>query len=274
VIAHLRRMTVPPPLPAEPLTVAATIAAAHAAGLAEPAAIVRDLDGDLVVAIGGERPLSPASMIKTAIAVALEVRYAAGELRPDDGVVVEAANMTANDAASPLVPGYASTYDELARLMTTRSDNVATNQLIALLDRARITRELHALGCRETFVRRKLSGGDPLIADPGAVGRNAHPIGDAAHLFARIARGTVPGAERLLAMLDAQAWNDKLSPGLAPGDRFAHKTGDTSEVSHDGGVLRTAGGTRYVLVVYTALPSSPASDARLAAFMRLVRPSL
>ncbi len=62
--------------------------------------------------------------------------------------------------------------------------------------------------------------------------------------------------------------------GLREGDRFAHKTGDTDEVSHDGGILTLANGRRFVLVVYTALPSSPEADARLAAFARALRPQL
>jgi beta-lactamase class A len=66
----------------------------------------------------------------------------------------------------------------------------------------------------------------------------------------------------------------KLSRGLEPGDAFAHKTGDTDEVSHDAGILMLNDGSRWVVVVYTELPSSDEHDARFATFMRSLRPYL
>jgi beta-lactamase class A len=93
-------------------------------------------------------------------------------------------------------------------------------------------------------------------------------------LLGAIAAGTIAGADWLYATLAAQEWNEKLSGGLQPGDRFAHKTGDTDEVTHDGGILETAQGQRYVLVVYTALPSGARNDQRLCAFMEALRPHL
>ena len=182
--------------------------------------------------------------------------------------------MTFNDAPSPLEPGYVASPAELVELMLARSDNVATNVLIDRLGRAAATADIAALGFPATAFRRKLSGRLPLIEDPQATGRNTHPAREAADLFERIARGRVPSAAFLTRCLAGQVWNTKLSAGLEPGDAFAHKTGDTDEASHDGGILDVAGGARYVLVVYTELPSSDAVDARFAAFMRRLRPGL
>ncbi|MGH7714436.1 MAG: serine hydrolase, partial [Vulcanimicrobiaceae bacterium] len=75
-------------------------------------------------------------------------------------------------------------------------------------------------------------------------------------------------------LLERQEWNTKLSRGLIAGDRFAHKTGDTDEVSHDGGILLTADGERYVVIVYSASASCEATDERFAALMRALRSSL
>lgn len=248
---------------------------AHA-GLTDVACIVRPLDGPpgAEVALDPLRPLYPASMIKTPLALAVLTLTAGGALELESLVPVETANMTANDLASPLVPGYRAGIAELLDLMITRSDNVATNVLIDLAGRERATARLHELGFPGTAIRRKLSGSDPLIDDPQATGRNAHPAGEAARLFEQLARERLPLARELLGLLADQRWNTKLSRGLAPGDRFAHKTGDTSEVSHDGGILTTASGRRYVIVVYTGMPSSDEVDARFAAFMRALRPHL
>ncbi|HEY0613476.1 MAG TPA: serine hydrolase [Candidatus Elarobacter sp.] len=220
------------------------------------------------------RPVYPASMIKVPLAVAATTAIHAGRLAWGDRVRVDDRNATMNDAPSPIVAGYEASVEELVTFMLQRSDNVATNQLYDLLGREQATADVRALGLVETAFRRKLTGQLPLIDDPEATGRNTFPAREAAELFAAIAEGGVPEAARLRAILAHSWWDVKLSRGLAPGDAFAHKTGDTDEVSHDGGILSLAGGTRWIVVVYTELPSSEENDLRFGAFMRALRPHL
>jgi beta-lactamase class A len=247
----------------------------EAAGLAGPSIVLEALDGAPErVALDPDRETYPASMIKLPIAVALAERCAAGANRWGDPAVVSTANLTTNDAPSAFVAGYETTLADLMRAMIEKSDNVATNVLIDVLGRDTIAGSCAAFGLRATAVRRKLSGSLPLIDDPQATGRNALPASDAARLFRGIAHGGVGSQRFVLAALEAQQWNDKLSRGLRPGDRFAHKTGDTDEVSHDGGILTLESGRRFVLAVFTSLPSGPESDGRFAAFARALRPYL
>jgi beta-lactamase class A len=220
------------------------------------------------------RTVYPASMIKVPLAVATAVAIRDGRLGWDTAVTVDAQNLTFNDAPSPSAIGYRSTVRELTALMLQRSDNVATNQLYDLLGRDRATTDVQALGYRQTFFRRKLSGQLPLIDDPDATGRNAFPAAEAAQLFSDIAGQRLPGAAALLNILSTSWWDVKLSRGLEPGDRFAHKTGDTDEVAHDGGILTLPGGARWVIVVYTELAGSDEADARFGGFMSALRPSL
>lgn len=244
-------------------------------GLGDATIYLAALDRDRPrLALDSGRSIYPASMIKTPLAAAAAIAVEAGRTHWDARVPVEAANMTFNDAPSPLEPGYTATVIELVELMLTRSDNVATNVLYDHLDRGVATADAATLGLRETAFRRKLSGTLPLIDDPAATGRNRHPAREAADLLERIARGTIPSAALLHRFLRGQMWNTKLSAGLEPGDRFAHKTGDTDEGSHDGGILELAGGGRYVLVVYTELASNDETDAKFAAFMQRIRPLL
>jgi beta-lactamase class A len=251
---------------------------ANAAGLTEPSIVVEELAAPsatrIAAALNPQRPHYPASMIKVPLAAALAVRCAAGELEFGRRVRVDAANLTANDTASAFVEGYEASLAECAHAMLSASDNVATNVLIDVVGRDVATEACAALGLTATAVRRKLSGAEPLIVDPAATGRNAHPAADAAKLFGLIARSRCEGGRFIRNALESQVWNDKLSRGLEPGDRFAHKTGDTDRVSHDGGLLTLANGRCFILVVYTALPTSPASDARFAAFSRALRPYL
>src|SRR5580658_9321305 len=87
------------------------------------------------LALDSGRSIYPASMIKTPLAAATAAAVDAGRTRWDERVEVDAANMTFNDAPSPLEPGYTATVVELVELMLTRSDNVATNVLMDLLGR-------------------------------------------------------------------------------------------------------------------------------------------
>jgi beta-lactamase class A len=255
----------------------ALAAAAADAGLVAASMVVLPLAAGAAAELNPTQPLYPSSMIKVPLVAATLFEIAAGRLSGSDDLAIDPANMTANDAASPLVPGYRSSLDEVMHLAISRSDNVATNTLFDVIGRDRATGIVREeFGLRDTVFARKLSGSDPLIADHGWDGstRNAHPAADAARLFAAIARDAIPLARRLREMLAEQAWNEKLNPGLLPGDSFLHKTGDTSEVTHDGGILIDARGERWVVVAYTGLASTEEHNARFAPFMRRIRPLL
>ncbi|HEY6237265.1 MAG TPA: serine hydrolase [Candidatus Elarobacter sp.] len=220
------------------------------------------------------RTIYPASMIKVPLAAATGAAIRAGRLRWDTPVTVDPRNATLNDAPSPIEPGYTTTVEELTTFMLQRSDNVATNQLYDVLGRERATADVHALGFPATAFRRKLSGALPLIDDPEATGRNTLPAAEAAELFVALAEDRIPEAAALRRILATSWWDVKLSRGLEPGDAFAHKTGDTDEVAHDGGILTLPNGARWVIVVFTELASSDEHDARFGAFMRALRPYL
>lgn len=248
---------------------------AGAAGLLQASIVVDPLDtSEPGASFQPNRPLSPASMIKLPIAEALRERCRRGELTLTQRARVADHNLTFNDLPSPFVSGASATLEELARAMLAASDNVATNVLIDVLGRETITAHCRSLGLTQTAVRRKLSGSLPLVADPLATGRNEHPAGDAARLLRLVAARAQDEPDFVLAALAAQRWNEKLSAGFGPGASFAHKTGDTDEVSHDGGILTLPSGRRYVVVVYTGLPSSPEHDRRFADFARALRRGL
>jgi beta-lactamase class A len=252
-------------------------ASAARLGLSTASIVLRRLAGPgpgYEVVVDPTAAFPAASMIKVPIAAALTRLWQEGLFSPEERIPIAPSSMTPNDGASPLIPGYRARLEELGWLMLTRSDNVATNTLIDVIGRDRATAFARGWGLKNTAIRRKLSGALPLIDDPEAQGRNTHPAGDAALLFARIAEGAIPGSDWLRDALAAQEWNTKLNGGLDAGDRFAHKTGDTDEVSHDGGILELPSGARFIIVVYTALPSSPENDARFGRFMRALRPQL
>ncbi len=247
------------------------------AGLRSPAIVVEPLDdGQPALHLDATAEIYPASMIKLPIAMVYASLVEARAFAWTDDATVTARNVTVNDAPSPFVLGCTAELGAYARAMLAASDNVATNVLIDVLGRETISAACASFGLRDTVVHRKLSGALPLIDDPEATGRNRHPADDAAMLFRTLARDRARGARHSVVYdaLEAQIWNDKLSRGLRPGDHFAHKTGDTDEVSHDGGILTLPSGRRFIIVVYTPMPSDPSTDACHAAFMHALRPHL
>jgi beta-lactamase class A len=146
--------------------------------------------------------------------------------------------------------------------------------LFDLIGRERATSIVRdRFGLHHTAFYRKVSGSDPLIVDAGwdGVHMNAHPASDAATLFRLIGLDKVPHSDLLRGALARQYWNDKLSRGLHEGDVFMHKTGDTSDVTHDGGLLLTADGRAFVVVVYTGLSSTDEHNARFGPLMARLR---
>lgn len=246
-----------------------------AAALQPSEAIVRRAGGGLDVRTAhADTAFYPASMIKTALVAVALADVESGRLSLAGDHEVHPANITENDAPSPLVPGYRATLEEICGLALSYSDNVATNMLFDIVGREHATvvaREV--FGLRGTRFARKLSGSDPLIVDRewDGVSMNEHSPPDAARLFERIALDRAPKSSLIRRALFAQYWNDKLSVGLREGDCFAHKTGDTTTVTHDGGILRTVEGNTYIVVVYTGLPSNQSHNERFASFMRSLR---
>jgi len=250
--------------------------AAKRAGLEKPSIVVRRLDrpDGPSAELDPDLWLYPASMIKTPLALAALTVVQDGGLRLDQQFEVTEANMTTNDKASPMIPGYHAPLSQIVELMLTLSDNVATNMLYDILGREKATQIVRErYGLTQTGFYRKLSGSEPLIVDPGwdKVHRNSHTAADAARLFELIARDSVPYALLFRQILARQQWNNKLPAGLYPGDHYAHKTGDTDEVTHDGGILDTQDGASYVVVVYTGMESNDVNNAKFGPFMTELR---
>lgn len=242
-------------------------------GLATPSLIIQSLDDRREFQFAPDAQIYPASMIKVPIAVAAAVAMAQGRIG-EGPVEVQTRHVTTNDAPTPFLSGYLAHAWELIEHMLIYSDNTATNVLIDLVDRDFASAVCRDLGLAHTAIRRLLSGSLPRVEDPLASGENSHPTRDAALLFRLIAQGAMPYAARLESILACQYWNAKLGAGLDPGDVFAHKTGDTSDSSHDGGILTTVDGKRYIVVLYSSSVSNDETDAAFASTMRSLRPLL
>ena len=159
---------------------------------------------------------------------------------------------------------------ELARRMITRSSNLATNTMVAILGAEQINATARKLGATRSLVLRGVE--DQKAFDRGMI--NTMTARDLAHLFAALERRQVAGeadTRDMLDMLLAQEFSEKIPAGLPAGTRVAHKTGDITAVSHDGGIVYPSGRAPYVIVILTrGVRDGRASAALIADISRLV----
>jgi beta-lactamase class A len=139
---------------------------------------------------------------------------------------------------------------ELMERMITRSSNLATNAVIALVGAERVTQTMRGLGASSIMVRRGVEDGKAFQAGLN----NTTTARDLAVILRAIARNQAasPGACRAMRdILFAQEFNDEIPAGLPPGTRVAHKTGQITAHLHDAAVVYPPKGGPYVLVVLT-----------------------
>lgn len=153
---------------------------------------------------------------------------------------------------------------DLLRRMITRSSNLATNQLIALVGAANVTAMARTVGATRMQVLRGVE--DQKAFDAGII--NTTTSADLATLLRQIEQGNALSAAASREMKDillAQEVNDKIPAGLPPGTPVAHKTGEITAVSHDAAVVYPPGRKPYVLVVLTRGIKDPAQSTTLIA---------
>lgn len=154
--------------------------------------------------------------------------------------------------------------DTLLRLMITRSSNLATNTLIALVGAGEVNRTMRSLGAERIQVLRGVEDGKAF--DKGMI--NTTTARELATILRAIEEGRAGSAEATREMRDillAQQFNEKIPAGLPPGIRVAHKTGEITAHSHDAAIVYPPGRKPYVLVVLTRGIQDGARSSKLIA---------
>jgi len=260
VEVRLSDLSFGPAAPSVPDAVTAAIEA-HPGG--EVLVAYRDLGSGEAWDVGGDTVVHAASTMKVPVLVALHRRAHLGKLDLDMPVEVRNEFRSIVDG-SPYALDVADDSDEelydhigeempaseLARRMIVRSSNLATNLLVDVLGAEEIQRTIEDLGVRDMRV---LRGVEDIPAYRAGLSNTA-TARDLAVLLAAIAEGEAVSASdsaAMLAVLEAQEFNDLVPGGLPPGTRVAHKTGSITGIRHDAAVVLPDGEAPYVLVVLT-----------------------
>jgi beta-lactamase class A len=178
-------------------------AVARESGLSGQASIgICRLSRECVHLRGDVPPVSPASLIKVPIAVALMQKLETEKISLNKEVFVNRGNFTEDSSTKILSPkNYP--LKTLLEEMIDRSSNTATNQLIDYLGWDYINQFLDNRGYQVTRVKFKLMGEKIMPANPG-FGRNRVTANELTEMMVQIYNGETPGAKQLIETLNGQ----------------------------------------------------------------------
>ena len=176
---------------------------AKESGLSDRASIsICHLSRECVNLRGDVPPVSPASLIKLPIAVALMQKVEKEKISLNQEVFVNSGNFT-EDSLTRIVSAKNYPLQLLLEEMLDRSSNTATNQLIDYLGSDYINQFLANRGYQVTRVNYKLMGEKIRPSNPGS-GPNRMTVNELNEMMVQIYNGETPGAKVLVETLNRQ----------------------------------------------------------------------
>jgi beta-lactamase class A len=204
-----------------------------------------------------------ASTMKVPVMMALFQAVDAGELRLTEPLAVRNQFQSIVDgspfALDPKEDGDPDLYqalggsrplEELIRRMIVRSSNLATNLLIERIGASRATDLMRGLGAYSIQVLRGVEDEKAYAAGLN----NTVTAKDLEIALTALAKGAAfsPASNaKMIEILKAQEFNEKIPAYLPKGTPVAHKTGDITGIHHDAAIVFPPGEPPYVLVVLT-----------------------
>lgn len=244
---------------------------------------VHDLASGRRLAVHGDTVFHAASTMKVPVLFALFREFEQGAQRADQTMRLDNSFRSivdqspyaldaADDSDSSVyaLVGQQVPLRHLASRMITHSSNLATNALITRLDPTRITALTRDLGATRLQV---LRGVEDNVAYRAGL-NNTTTANDLVALFVALQQGRVAnptGTREMLAILEAQAFNDEIPAGLPAGTRVAHKTGSITATLHDAGLVFPPGRAPYAIAILTrGIPDQAVARALIADCSRII----
>ena len=196
---------------------------------------VHNLDTGERLARRGDETFSTASLIKVPVLVTVFDLVAKGDLSLDDRLtVLKIDKVPGSGSLQYMHDGAEITVGDAAWLMTTISDNTATNLLLDRIVIRRVWDKMEALGLRNTKVHSKtfLRSSSVAMDSSAKYGLGVTTPNEMARLFELLARGQAVSPAADSVMLDILEHNEDgvMLQRYANGVRAAHKTGATDSV--------------------------------------------
>ncbi|MDQ3518820.1 MAG: class A beta-lactamase-related serine hydrolase [Gemmatimonadota bacterium] len=196
---------------------------------------VHNLDTGERLERSGDETFPTASLIKVPVLVTVFDLIAKGQLSLDDQLTVLRIDIVPGSGILQFLhPGMIITVRDAAWLMTTISDNTATNLLLDRIIIRRVWEKMEALGLPHTKIHSKSFLRNSSVAMDSSVkyGLGVTTPNEMARLFGLLADGKAVGGSADSTMLDFLVHNTdfELLQRFAGGARAAHKTGATDAV--------------------------------------------
>jgi beta-lactamase class A len=196
---------------------------------------VRNLETGERLAVRGDETFPTASLIKVAILVTLFDLVEKGRLSLDDPLTVLKIDQVPGSGVLQFMhPGMAITVRDAAWLMTTLSDNTATNLILDKIAIRRVWEKMDSLGLHHTKVHSKVFLRLASVAPDSSAkyGLGVTTPNEMARLFELLGEGRAVSPRADSAMVDILAQNTDydLLQRYAGGVRAAHKTGMVDSV--------------------------------------------
>jgi beta-lactamase class A len=196
---------------------------------------VIDLETGARINRRGDETFPTASLIKVSILVTVYDLVAKGQLSLDDPLtVLKIDQVPGSGIIQFLHNGTILTVHDAAWLMSTISDNTATNLLLDRIIIRRVWAKMDSLGLQHTRVHSKSFLRNSSVAMDSSVkyGLGVTTPNEMAHLFELMAQGKAVNPTADSAMLDILEHNitDNMLQRYVSGVRAAHKDGETDEV--------------------------------------------
>lgn len=235
---------------------------------AVPGAVVgvylKDLDGGTEWRVNADTVFHAASTMKVPVMIEFFRQFEEGRFARDEQIRLEnrfasivdgsAYSLNAGDDSDSLMYARVGTMvpvRELVERMITRSSNLATNAVIALVDPRRAQQTARALGAATMMVRRGVEDGKAF--ERGLNNTTApRDLGVLLESIVTQRAASPESCREMLAILERQEFNEEIPAGLPPGTRVAHKTGEITGVLHDAAIVfPPQGRAPFILVVLT-----------------------
>jgi beta-lactamase class A len=239
-----------------------------------------DLGSGQGVSVMGDQPFPLASTGKIAIVAAFLEGVDQGRYRLNDRypLMVPVPSRRLSTAVAPVRPGAMMSAEQLIELAITRSDNHATDALLAAMGGPQVvTRWLRRVGVSGIRLDRDIA---TMVRDDGVVDparsidlRDSTTPQAMAVLLAGLYQGqwlSAQSREVLLGAMRRCVTGIHRMKALLPDDALiGHKTGTLSNTSSDVGLIRTSDGRTLAVAIYvTGQGGKPGREQRIAAIAR------
>lgn len=183
----------------------------------------------------GDEPFPTASLIKVAVLVTLFDLVKQGTIRLDAPLTLLKIDKVPGAGTLQFMhDGMVVSVGDAAWLMSTISDNTATNLILDRIGLRAVGRKMEALGLPRTKIHAKVFKRETSVAPDSSIkyGLGVSTPNEMVRLFALLARGQAVSGGADSTMLDVLEHNEdgNLLQRFAGGTRAAHKTGATDDV--------------------------------------------